>query len=149
MLGWLSLPASDASLRKSFSKRFASSSPISESDLASFTATLRSLNGSSARYTSADAPCPSSERMVYLPILWGRSDTRDIGRKALFFGKFTRLPPWQGLSVAGPLQRSRERQESGAADVAHRERRGGLRVAVVAEQRAAIGRIVVALEQVA
>src|SRR6185369_8145873 len=75
MFGWLSFPASEASLRKSFSKRLASSSLMSAPLLATLTATLRSLNGSSARNTTAEAPWPSSDRTLYFPILVGRSNT--------------------------------------------------------------------------
>src|SRR5665213_1822720 len=148
MLGWFSLPAREASFRKSFSKRLASSSPMSASLLATLTATLRSLKGSSARYTSADAPCPSSERIVYLPIFWGRSGTfcEGIPRVMLLSAQFNRL----GALTLAVLrdQRSGDGEEAQGRDVGHDHGRARLRVAVVAEERAAVGRIVMAREEV-
>src|SRR5258706_2157014 len=67
MCGWLSLPASAASLRNMLLYIAASALPFRASGNATLTATLRLAKGSSARYTLRVAPRPSSRISWYLP----------------------------------------------------------------------------------
>src|SRR2546421_3138340 len=140
MFGWLSFPASEASLRKSFSKRLASSSPMSMSRLATLIAILRSLNGSSPRKTTAEAPCPSSDRMLYLPIFRGRSGTfaRESDAMRCLRGSLTDI----ALEAAG------EGEEAVARNVGHLHDARVVGARIVAEKRFAIRRVVVVHEQI-
>src|SRR5262244_1324434 len=81
----------------------------------------------------ADAPWPSSVRMLYLPTLRGLSDmSRSLAQ----------------LPLDDAKQVAREREETGAGNVGGGDRRRGDGTAVVAVHRTAIRRIVVVLEQV-
>src|SRR5688572_8176959 len=70
MLGWLRRPAALAS-RWNRTSISSASAPSSWSRRMVLSATVRSIDGSNASYTTPIAPRPSSRRISYLPILTG------------------------------------------------------------------------------